>query len=295
MKERNILIAFLLNMFFAMFEFIGSIFTSSTAIMSDAIHDIGDALSIGVSYLLERKSNGKPDANYTYGYARYSVIGGAFTTLVLVVGSCIAICNAIWHIVHPIDIDYNGMIVFAVVGVVVNLVAALVTRKGDSINQKAVNLHMLEDVAGWVAVLVGAVVMRLTNLSIIDPILSLSIAIWIFIHASKAFFDAMSLLAEKSHIPTEAVLNAAQSVDGVINIHHLHVWSLNDKNSCATMHVITNSNHAEIKKRIREKLQEIGIIHSTLELESKWECCDNKKCQLDLDAHIGCACHKKRQ
>ena len=294
MKEKNILIAFLLNMFFSIFEFIGGIFTNSTAIMSDAIHDIGDALSIGVAYWLERKSKKKPNEDYTYGYARYSVVGGAFTTLVLIVGSCVAVYNAIIRFINPVAINYNGMIVFAIVGVIINLIAALATRNGDSLNQKAVNLHMLEDVAGWIAVLIGALVMRCTNLSIIDPILSVAIAVWILVHAGKTFFDAVSLLAEKSTISTETVLSAVQSIDGVINVHHLHIWRLDDTNNCATMHVIVSGNHAEIKKKIRAQLQDVGIRHSTLELESKWECCSNKRCQIAIDTHVGCACHSTK-
>ena len=147
--ERNILIAFILNFAFSIFEFIGGAITGSVAIVSDAVHDIGDAMSIGASYFLEKKSKKQPDETYTYGYARYSVMGGVITTFVLIFGSVAVIYNAILRIVNPVEINYDGMIVFAVVGVVVNLAAAYFTREGDSINQKAVNLHMLEDVLGW--------------------------------------------------------------------------------------------------------------------------------------------------
>lgn len=295
MKERNILIAFLLNLFFAIFEFVGGMFTNSVSIMSDAIHDIGDALSIGVSYWLERKSKKKADANYTYGYARYSVIGGAFTTLVLICGSCVAIGNAIYRIINPVAINYNGMIIFAIVGVVVNLIAAIATRKGDSINQKAVNLHMLEDVAGWVTVLIGAIVMRFTDFSIIDPVLSIAIAVWILIHAIKAFVESIALLADRSNVSSDEVVKVVGAVGGVLNVHHVHVWQLDEKNNCVTMHVVVEKNHVEIKKKIRDALKEIGIDHSTLELEGKWECCDSKRCDTKIDTHVGCACHQHRE
>jgi cobalt-zinc-cadmium efflux system protein len=156
--EKNILIAFVLNFAFSIFEFVGGIFTGSVAIISDAIHDIGDAASIGISYFLEKKSKQQPDAEYTYGYARYSVLGSLITTLILLVGSAVVIYNAIGRIIAPTEINYGGMILFAVVGVCVNFGAAFLTRDGHSLNQKAVNLHMLEDVLGWVVVLVGAVV-----------------------------------------------------------------------------------------------------------------------------------------
>ena len=130
--EKNIFIAFVLNLAFSVFEFIGGIFTGSVAIISDAVHDIGDAASIGVSFFLERKSKKQPDKKYTYGYGRYSVLGGALTTLILLLGSVAVIYNAILRIITPNQINYNGMIAFAVVGVCVNLLAALLTRNGGS-------------------------------------------------------------------------------------------------------------------------------------------------------------------
>ena len=157
--EKNIFIAFILNLSFAVFELFGGLFTGSVAIISDSIHDIGDAASIGISYFLEKKSKKQPDEKYTYGYMRFSVIGGVITTLILLLGSLIVIYNAVLRLISPTAINYDGMIIFAVVGVVVNFCAAFFTRHGDSINQKAVNLHMLEDVLGWIVVLAGAVVL----------------------------------------------------------------------------------------------------------------------------------------
>ena len=161
--ELNILIAFILNLFFSIFEFIGGIFTGSVAIMSDAIHDIGDATSIGVSYFLEKKAKKQPDEKYTYGYLRYSVMGSFITTAILLIGSVTMIYNSIRKIINPTVINYDGMIVFAIVGVLINFFAAYLTQKGNSLNQKAVNLHMLEDVFGWAVVLLGAIVMRFTK------------------------------------------------------------------------------------------------------------------------------------
>ena len=171
--ERNILIAFILNLAFSIFEFVGGIITGSVAIMSDAVHDIGDAASIGVSYFFEKKGE------------RYSLIGAFITTLTLLIGSSITIYNAIRRLFAPTEIHYEGMIVFAIVGVCVNLCAAFVTREGDSLNQKAVNLHMLEDVLGWLVVLVGAVVMRFTDFALLDPIMSIGVSAFILINASR--------------------------------------------------------------------------------------------------------------
>ena len=139
--EKNILIAFLLNLSFSIIEFIGGTITNSVAILSDSVHDIGDAFSIGISYFLERKSNKKPDKNYTYGYLRYSVLGGFITTMILFIGSIFVIYNSILRIINPVDKNYKKMIIIAVFGVIVNIVAAYFTKDGKSLNQKAVNLH----------------------------------------------------------------------------------------------------------------------------------------------------------
>ena len=179
--EKNIFLAFILNFAFSIFEFFGGIFTGSVAILSDAVHDIGDAASIGVAFFLEKKSKRQPDKIYTYGYTRYSVIGSVITTLILLFGSTMVIYNAIKRIITPVEIRYDGMIIFAVVGVCVNFLAAFLTREGDSLNQKAVNLHMLEDVLGWAVVLIGAIVMRFTDFAIIDPLMSIGVALFIFI------------------------------------------------------------------------------------------------------------------
>ena len=180
--EKNILIAFLLNIFFSIFEIIGGIFTHSISIVSDAIHDFGDAISIGISYFLERISNKKPDDKYTYGYKRYSVIGALVTNLILFTGAVLVIYNAIIRILNPIEINYNGMILFAIVGFIVNLIASIVTKHGDSLNQKAVNLHMFEDVLGWIIVLIGSIIMKFTDISIIDPIMSILVSLYILTH-----------------------------------------------------------------------------------------------------------------
>ena len=287
--EKNILIAFLLNLAFSVFEFIGGVFTGSVAIVSDAIHDIGDAASIGVSYFLEKKSKKQPDETYTYGYARYSVIGGVITTLILLFGSVAVIYNAIGRIVEPTQINYNGMIVFAVVGVLVNSGAAFFTREGDSLNQKAVNLHMLEDVLGWVVVLVGAIVMRFTDFALIDPIMSIGVAAFIFVNAIRNLKEVIDLFLEK--IPHGIEINEIKEhicgIDGVLGVHHIHIWSMDGQNNYATMHIVTNADSHQIKEKIREELSEHGIGHATLELEAENEHCHEKDCHVEYGQHSG--------
>ena len=281
--QSNILIAFILNLFFSIFEFFGGIFTGSVAIVSDAIHDIGDALSIGLSYFLEKKSKKQPDNIYTYGYARYSVIGGVITTLILLFGSVTVIINAMGKIINPTEINYNGMIIFAVVGVIINFAAAYFTREGDSINQKAVNLHMLEDVLGWAVVLIGAVIMRFTDFKILDPLMSIAVAIFILINTIKNLKEVIYIFCEKipDDISTEEIKHHLLEIDGVIDVHHIHIWSIDGNGAYATMHIVTNVDTKEIKHKVKEELEEHGICHSTLELETENENCEHIECKVE--------------
>lgn len=197
MPQHKILIAFLLNLGFSVYELIGGTITGSTAIVSDAVHDFGDAISIGLSYLLEKKSTKQPDAKYTYGYTRYSLVGGMVTTLILLFGSTFVIFNAILRLFNPIEINYNGMIILSLIGVAVNFIAAYITRDNSSLNQKSVNLHMLEDVLGWIVVLIGAIIMRFTNISYLDPILSILVALFILKQALVNFVSILNVFLEK--------------------------------------------------------------------------------------------------
>ena len=281
--ERNILFAFILNFAFSIFEFIGGIFTGSVAIISDAVHDIGDAASIGISYFLEKKSKKQPDEAYTYGYARYSVIGGLITTLILLIGSVLVVYNAVHRIIYPTDINYNGMILFAIVGVVVNICAALFTREGHSLNQKAVNLHMLEDALGWIVVLVGAIVMKFTNWAILDPILSIGVAIFIFIAAAKNLKEIFEILLEKApdNVDIKEIKEHLLKIEGVTDVHHVHLWSMDGHNNYATMHVVITGEAHSIKDAIREELREHGIGHSTIETEQDGEHCHEQVCHIE--------------
>ena len=281
--EKNILIAFILNLGFSIFEFIGGTITNSVAIISDSIHDIGDAMSIGLSYLLEKKSKKEANEEYTYGYIRYSVLGSIITTIILLIGSIIVIYNAIEKIINPVQINYNGMIIFAIIGTVINFVAAYFTKEGHSLNQKSVNLHMLEDVLGWAVVLIGSIIMKFTNIYIIDSILSIGIAIFIFINAIKNLKSILDLFLEKTPkgISIKEIKEHLLKINGVINVHHIHLWSIDGYNNYATMHVIAKGNSKEIKDKIKQELKEHGVYHTTIELEENGEKCEDESCKVN--------------
>lgn len=291
-SEKNILVAFILNLAFSVFEFFGGIFTNSVAIVSDSIHDLGDAASIGVSYFLEKKSKKQPDNTYTYGYLRYSVIGSIITVFILIVGSVLVVVNAVNRIMNPRDINYDGMIIFAVIGVIVNFFAAYFTRHGDSLNQKAVNLHMIEDVLGWAVVLIGAVVMRFTDFKLIDPILSICVAVYIFIHAFSHLKEATDLFLIKipRGIDIDEIRHHLLEIDGVLDVHHIHIWSIDGNSNYATMHIVTGKDGSYVKRAVKEELAEHGVAHSTLEIESEDEQCEDRQCHTHSSSHHG-HCH----
>ena len=284
--ERNILIAFILNLSFSIFEFFGGLFVNSVAILSDSLHDLGDALSIGISYFLEKKSKKKADDKYTYGYIRYSVLGGVITTTILLVGSVLVIIGAVRRLLHPVEINYSGMIIFAIIGVVLNFIAAYVTREGDSINQKAVNLHMLEDVLGWVIVLVGAIIMNFTDIRMIDPLMCIGVALFILINALKNLKTVLDLFLEKApgDINISELREHLLKIEGVEDIHHIHVWSIDGYSNYATMHIVTRAEDIQgIKHMIRDELCEHNICHAVLETES--EICDDRECHFEACPH----------
>ena len=278
--KRKIFIAFILNLLFSIFELVGGFITGSVAISSDAIHDFGDAISIGGAYFLEKISDKKPNKKYTYGYVRCSVLGGLLTTLILFCGSLIIFYNAVIRIITPRQIDYNAMLIFAFVGVVVNLFATYFTHGGKSINQKAVNLHMLEDVLGWMVVLIGAVIMRFTDLYIIDPILSIALAMFIIFNCIKNLKQILDIFLIKtpSQIDILKLLEHIKRIEGVIDVHHVHVWTLDGEINCATMHIVVKEYNSEIKNLVKAEMEEHGISHITIELETDEENCEENTC-----------------
>lgn len=276
--EKNIFIAFILNLLFSIFEIIGGIMTRSISIISDAIHDFGDALSIGIAYFLERLSIKNPDEVYTYGYKRYSVLGAVITNAILFMGAILVIYNAIIRIINPVTINYNGMIIFGIIGFIVNLIASFITRNGNSLNQKAVNLHMFEDVLGWAIVLIGAIIMKFTDLSIIDPIMSILVSLYILTHVVKHFETILNVFLEKTpiNISLDNIRKELLKIKDIKDVHHIHIWTLDGFNNYATMHIISDNN--DVKKQVRKKLLELNINHVTLELESLEEKCEHSEC-----------------
>ena len=279
-SERKIFVAFLLNFCFSIINVVGGILTGSFAILSDAVHDFGDSLSIGTSFVFEKISKKKPNDKYTYGYYRYSVLGSVIQSVILLCGSIFVIYNAVLRLINPSVIDYNGMIIIAIIGFIVNFVAAYITSEGNSLNQKAINLHMIEDVLGWAIVLVGAALMYFTNWVILDAILSIGLAIFIVINAIKGLKIVLDIFLEKTpgNVNVNELKNHLLKIEGVEDVHHIHVWSMDGYNNSATLHVVSSQDFYLTKEKVREELKEHGIAHVTIECESVGEKCHENHC-----------------
>lgn len=294
MKEnstRNIFIAFILNLFFSIFELIGGLFTNSVSIMADAVHDFGDAISILISLILEKISRKKPNNDYTFGYLRYSVFGALITCIVLLIGSILVIYNSINRIFNPVVVNYDGMLILSIVGIIVNLIATKVTSNSDNLNENTVSLHMLEDVLGWVCVLIGSIIIRFTNLYIIDPSLSIGVSLFILINVFKKIKNIFEILLEKkpSKIDVLELKKHLLSIKEVEDVHHIHIWTIDGINVYITLHVlITNDILSKdldsVKRKIKEELKEHGINHSTIEFEIKK--CHDCNCKIDNNTNI---------
>lgn len=283
-SKDDIKLAFFLNLGFSLFELIGGLLTNSISIFSDAIHDFGDSLAIGIAYILEKISNKKSDKNYTYGYKRYSLLGASLTSIILIVGSLIVLGNAMLRLFNPMEVHFAGMFIFAIFGIAINGYAAYKTSKSVNMNEKSVNLHMLEDVLGWIAVLVGALLIKITGWNVIDPLLSIVIAILIGYEAIKNVLDVVNVILEKTpaSVDIDLLKEEIKKIDHVLDVHHIHVWSLDGNEVLLTMHVlinktVTKKNYELVKKDIKDALKSHSIQHSTIEIE--YENCEELDCE----------------
>lgn len=277
--EKKICIAFLLNLAFSVFEWIGGVVTGSVAVLSDALHDFGDAVSIGLAYFLEKKSLREPDERYTCGYARYSVLGSAVTAVILFAGSCMVGYHAVLRLAEPVRINYNGMIVFAAVGICVNGAAVFLTHESDgSMNQRAVNLHLLEDVLGWAVVLTGAAVMKFTEIVWLDPLLSIGTAAFILYHAAGMLREVFDLFLGKTPCGMDVgeIRAHLAEIDGVEEVHAFRLWNMDGQILYGSLHVVTDAEPQTLKPKIREELREHGIVYAAIEFERVGEGCTEK-------------------
>lgn len=271
---KNLRIAFFLNLIFTVIEIIGGIYTNSLAILSDALHDLGDSFSLGLAWYFQKLSTKKRDLKYTYGYKRFSLLGAIVNSIVLIIGSFFIVKEAIPRIISPETADAKGMFFLAILGILFNGAAFLRTRDGHSHNEKVVSLHLLEDVLGWVAILLGSLVIYFTGWYQIDPILSVLIALFILFNVYRNIKSSLRIIlqATPEDVDLEEIRKSLKNIPGVKSSHDLHVWSLDGEKNIMTSHVVLENDLKEedrlkLRNKIKESVLLLKIHHCTIEFE----------------------------
>ena len=264
-------LAFVLNFSFAIIEFIfGGLFGSS-AILADAVHDLGDALAIGISAFLESISNREEDSHYTLGYKRFSLLGAILTAVILITGSSLVILENISKLIESQPVDHEGMLWLGVIAIAINLTASLIVRKGQTKNESILSLHFLEDTLGWLAVIVVAIILRYTDWYFLDPLLSLLISAFILSKALPRFWSTLKIFldAVPEGVDIQQVKSDLEQLDHVTSINQLNLWTMDGLEKNAIVHVcLEHVNHMEVcKEAIRTLLKDCGFQNITIEVD----------------------------
>jgi cobalt-zinc-cadmium efflux system protein len=272
--------AFVLNFSFTIIEFIGGWLTNSTAIMADAVHDLGDSLSIGSAWYLQKVGGKQATDRFTYGFKRLSLMGAMINGVVLVSGSLWVLFAAVPRLFAPQMPHTEGMFLIALLGVAVNGFAAYKLSGGKTLNERILNWHLLEDVLGWVAVLIVSVVLMFVNLPILDPLLSIAFTLFILYNVVRNLRETTGLFLQGT--PDDGVHSKIKetllSIDPVGEVHHMHFWSLDGENHVLTAHlVLTQMLPSErlmaIKGEVAKRLDKYHLAHTTIEFEFPDEGC----------------------
>ena len=264
-------LAFLLNLSFAIVEFIAGGIFGSSAVLADSVHDFGDAIAIGISAFLESISNRKEDSHYTLGYKRFSLLGAMVTAVILMTGSGMVILENVSKLFHPQPVNEEGLLWLGIIAISVNVLASLVIRKGQTKNESILSLHFLEDTLGWLAVILMAIVLRYTDWYILDPLLSLAISLFILSKAIPRFWSTLRIFldAVPEGVDIKQVKNDLEQLDNVASINQLNLWTMDGLEKNAIVHVcLENVKHMEVcKESIRDLLKESGFQNVTIEVD----------------------------
>ena len=276
-------LAFFLNLTYAIVEFIAGGVFGSSAVLADSVHDLGDAIAIGISAFLESISNREEDSHYTLGYKRFSLLGAMVTAVILMTGSVLVILENIAKIFHPQSVNDEGIFWLGIIAITINVLASLVIRKGQTKNESILSLHFLEDTLGWVAVILMAIVLRFTDWYILDPLLSLAISFFILSKALPRFWSTLKIFldAVPEGVDIQKIKTDLAELDHVASINQLNLWTMDGLEKNAIVHVcLKEMEHMETcKESIRIFLKDCGFQNITIEVD------------VDLESHQA---HKRK-
>ncbi|MDR2681301.1 MAG: cation diffusion facilitator family transporter [Tannerella sp.] len=277
----NIALAFFLNFSFCIIELIGGLFTNSIAILSDALHDFGDSVALGLAWIFQKIAGRKPTAHYTYGYKRFSLLSAIVNSVILLTGSVFVLYESVQRILSPAEPDARGMLLLAILGVVVNGAAIFRLKKGNSVNERVVSLHLLEDVLGWIAVLIVSIVMLFVNVPVLDPLLSVGISVYILYNVYRNLKTIFRVILQgtPTHINEKEIAGKLKNLPGVTDIHDLHIWTMDSEYTVLTVHLVLGeprdiAGQQKIRSETHLLLKDMGIHHSTVEIEYADENCE---------------------
>ncbi|MGB3463856.1 MAG: cation diffusion facilitator family transporter [Cyclobacteriaceae bacterium] len=283
--EGNLKVAFFLNLGFTIIEIVGGLYTNSLAILSDALHDMGDSLSLGLSWYFQKLSKKGRTKNFSYGYRRFSLLGALINSVVLLVGSGIILATAIPELLDPEETNATGMMYLAILGIIVNGMAVVKLKTGTSLNEKAVMLHLVEDVLGWIAVLAGSIIMMYFDAPFIDPLLSVLIALYILYNVVKNLRESLRVLLQgvPHGISISALKKTVSQIDEVADVHDCHIWSMDGNYNVLTVHLklkndLKLSELENIKFKVRNLIENQSIDHVTIEFDTPNEDCKFENC-----------------
>ena len=270
--KRAVWLAFFLNLSYAIVEFIAGGVFGSSAVLADSVHDLGDAIVIGLSAFLETISNREEDSHYTLGYKRFSLLGALVTAVILMTGSVLVILENITKLFNPQPVDDEGILWLGIIAVSINVLASLVVRKGKTKNESILSLHFLEDTLGWLAVILMAIVLRFTDWYILDPLLSLVISIFILSKAIPRFWSTLKIFldAVPEGVDIKQVKSDLEQLDHVTSINQLNLWTMDGLEKNAIVHVcLKEIEQMELcKESIRSKLKDCGFQNITIEIDA---------------------------
>lgn len=276
----NLKVAFFLNLGFTIFEIIGGLYVNSIAIISDAVHDLGDSLSLGTAWYLGNKSHQSPDGKFSIGYGRLSLLGAFINSVVLIFGGIYVIKEAIHRLAAPEMTNAKGMLLFAIIGVLVNGYAAWKVSHGETLNEKAVSWHLIEDVLGWFVILIGSIVLLFWETPYLDPILSLGVSVFILWNVAKRLKETAVLFLQgvPDNVSIDELKAEILKIETVQSLHETHLWSLDGEHHVFTTHlkmngILTAENILFLKEKINIILEKYHFHSHTIEIEGAEERC----------------------
>ena len=283
-REKRVQIAALLNVGFTILEIVGGFWTNSLAILSDALHDFGDSVALLASWLFERGARKSPDTSRTFGYQRLSLFSALFSAMVLVGGSIVILSQAIPRVLNPENVNATGMVGLAIIGILFNGAGFFLLKRGESLNEKVLSWHLLEDVLGWAIILIGGIIIHFWDIYLLDPIMTVGLTVFILYNVSKNLREAVNILLQgvPQHININEVKRDLLAIEGLMGVHDMHIWSLEGETDILTAHIVVDEVRLktpdQTRKAIKEVIRKHHVEHSTIELESR-DFCSGVECK----------------